>query len=538
LWDNANITRESARKKAREKRFVDFGILALGSKLPEGEELAVLCSPTTHAAVLLPAHLDLLVQTSPVPNPSPDVAVFLHGFATGPAAVTVVWRADLPDDDPLAWSDRVGVQPPVSGEGCSVPFSEVRRWLGESPVVESSGDLEGHDVSVDNGELSQTGRKVLRWRGADDNQVIEPGKVRPGDTIVVPAAYGGCDAFGWNPASDMQVRDVGDAVAQSAGRRPVLRLAPEMFSGWFEGVSEPVVLTRLREWATEAEEAADVDPREALAALAQNTSLSESLGWLRDLALRLRSVKDLRLVVAANSPSLVGRDHTGREVSTANDGSALTLEVPLCDHSDGVQTWVERFVESIGFPDETLGKDFSLAAQFHDVGKADPRFQIWLHAGDEIAAARASHLLAKSAANARNRSAMALARARARYPENCRHEVMSLALIQTSEVIHSQATDWDLVLHLVASHHGFCRPLAPVVYEDQPVEIELAHRGIALAGNSVHELHHPARGVPDRFWQLIRKYGWWGLAWLEACLRLADHRRSEQEESIGGNNDD
>ncbi len=60
---------------------VDFGIAAFKQRwdsLNFGRKPKLL-APSPDAAVLLPAHLDVLCQTQPEPEPSPDVSFFIHG---------------------------------------------------------------------------------------------------------------------------------------------------------------------------------------------------------------------------------------------------------------------------------------------------------------------------------------------------------------------------------------------------------------------------------------------------------------------------
>ncbi|MCG8554935.1 MAG: hypothetical protein MJD61_06550 [Proteobacteria bacterium] len=81
------------------------------------------------------------------------------------------------------------------------------------------------------------------------------------------------------------------------------------------------------------------------------------------------------------------------------------------------------------------------------------------------------------------RAARKLARERSRYPGGgYLHAVQSVAMLQAQlgaltnclqRVDAAKDPDLDLVLHLVASHHGECRPFAPVLIDESPVEVSL-----------------------------------------------------------------
>src|ERR1019366_3060295 len=101
------------------------------------------------------------------------------------------------------------------------------------------------------------------------------------------------------------------------------------------------------------------------------------------------------------------------------------------------------------------------------------------------------------------------------------------------------AHERDLLLYLIGTHHGYGRPfwelekMSDVLSQETPdfVECELAGyhlraQGIFRPESALGPLGY---GWVERFWRLVRRYGYWGLAYLETLVVLADHRQSERE---------
>lgn len=547
---------------------VDLGVDAIDALLPvEPHARASLLAErklvvrVPDAPVMLPAHVDAWAQTSPAPWPDPEPALFLHGPRKGVAEVQVCWRQDLDaTQDTGKWPELVSLVAPGSAECMSVPMHALKRWLRYGVPEDAGGDVDlgDHELDSDTAASETLRQRVVRWRGASDVLVLstigELYDLRPGDTLVLPASAGGWSVFGavvQQADGRPLALDIADEVQLTARLRPVLRLVPALLDSW--PPSDACDALRKLLDAEEIEQRSATGEyrmalKDALRAVADGlphpASQARDWTWLRVAIAGLTSSRsgfDLDrhpsggLVLTARrclrpDQVLTTGHRVPNEVFSAEDDSAsFTVAVPLPDHLEGVAQFVERFASACGL-EQVLIEDLRLAASLHDLGKADPRFQAWLRGGVPYPVpVQYGAMLAKSG-GASSPAAIRRARERAGYPEGGRHELLSVRLVESNPEMLTQAHDPELVLHLIASHHGRCRPFAPVVMDPEPRSVDLEIDGRRLSASTDTELERLDSGQAERFWTLVRRYGWWGLAYLEAIHVLADHRRSEAEQ--------
>lgn len=180
------------------------------------------------------------------------------------------------------------------------------------------------------------------------------------------------------------------------------------------------------------------------------------------------------------------------DAATEDDRSVATSQL-LDEHRSRVEERARHLVEALALDGE-LASVLVLAARLHDEGK---RSRLWQRAFN----AQTDGVYAKTAGPINYRVL-----------DGYRHELGSLLRVENHEPVTALPEEHrDLLLHLIAAHHGFARPV-------------IGTNGCEEGPPSV--LGDKAAAVALRFARLQDRWGPWGLAWLESLLRAADQQAS------------
>ncbi len=195
--------------------------------------------------------------------------------------------------------------------------------------------------------------------------------------------------------------------------------------------------------------------------------------------------------------------------STDDDAGSSGQEAPCRwqEHLDSAGKAADNVARRLNLP-EPVHKAVVLAAIWHDLGK---RRAVWQRG---IGNTRYDPMRPETALAKSNNT---------RAPEDLnhyRHEFGSLLDLLDTELAYRKEFDQlsgeqqDLVLHLIAAHHGRGRPHFDGEEAFDPER-------------STEDAVRLAVEVPRRFARLQRKYGRWGLAYLESLVRAADIEASQ-----------
>lgn len=556
LQESWKWLRNAAKEYGQKKNMIDLGIDSTNSLLDElGPPPEI---PESESPVFLPGFLQLWSQTSPSPCPDPDVGLFLHGpQALEIADVQIVWRDDVVEgDDVEVWLNNVSLAPPVLEEALSIPVHAARAWLErrEEPIF---GDVEGGIHTQAQSRDGGKARRVLRWKGPEESVVVWPQEIRPGDTLVVPSAYGGCDEYGWKPNSKSPVTDIGDAcwnrrvlqeTADKAcvGRSARLRIHPKMFR-----MKSDIDLERQEILNTLLKTLQEILTQWELGKL-DLENLSKLVHFYLDFAVldefsqsvlkHVEIMKDSKVGLTPYTISghrgfilfLRPRKAEGKfssqqgisDFTDQDESSQFSRPISIEEHSNGVTSTVKRLCKYCGVS-EYLSLLLEIATKYHDLGKAHYLFQILLHNGNELDAWSSEKLLAK-AADPIDKGRFFEIREAIGLPKDFRHEFISVALLQCHPDYPGSLSDPELVAHLIGTHHGRGRPFPSVNQETEAIEVEIEMDGYLLQTNSDHGFDRLGSGWVEQFWALNKRYGPWGLAYLEALTRQADRIQSRR----------
>jgi CRISPR-associated endonuclease/helicase Cas3 len=436
----------------------------------------------------------------------PEVAPWLRGWVEEVPQTTVVWRMHIPvrinSQGRTALPSKAEIEdffeaaPPHESEKLETETHRVASWLEQraaallksKPQAAQAVDEEG----VADAEIANSDARELEI----EQSSLAAAKLERGDIAALLLSPGGAFAGHYTLGELTQGskgKDKKDLQEALAGKIIVVkaRLAGLKDGLLSPGSGDPVeTADALPDWSMQA----GLRVRQA-----ESRSEGEEAEWRfeDDFALRRNNEGIVQewLVV----------EHF-KDTAQSEDARAISRPQELAAHQDWARREMVRIAERVGgLPGEAV-RALALGAFLHDEGKKAARWQRAFQAARDAEKFKLTLPLAKT----RGPIDQAVL---GRY----RHEFGSLIALEEDAELKKQPEDWrDLVLHLVAAHHGGARPTIDT-------------RGCEAGPPS--QLEERARAVALRFARLQRRWGPWGLAWWEALLRAADQQASRDNDA-------
>lgn len=440
----------------------------------------------------------------------PEVVRYLHGMTEGePPETFVVWRTEvgLLDKDSVdasalgRWFRRCAIR---SQERLRDRTDVVHKWLRDlcqrwrkrpdgshvvqrrAVLIDERGNAAWHRLTELAGDA---GRDLLAYR-----------------TLVMPVEAGGLSAEGVLDAGALPAERSAtvEGEVSSAGAGSDETAVGGDAASWLDVACAGELAGQRRRFRVKGEQWRSLDTDEVFDEIGPGERPPAYADWdERDrVALRLAEESDddagdeLVLLVAPRQAA-----------DDVDDGISARVPVRLSDHQQRVAELVQQVAGRLDL-EPSIAEALRLAALWHDAGKAHPLWQFM---------ARNEHYPDQEDAGAA--WAKSPRYLHGRVLGGYRHELGSVLRAGGCEQIRAHPLG-DLVIHLIASHHGWARP----------------HFEARSADNSrpLHESHQATQETLRRFAHLQRQYGHWGLAWLEALLKCADAWASCEESQRAG----
>ncbi len=429
----------------------------------------------------------------------PPVTPYLHGIAQWePPRTSVAWRnetacitKDLIEhygmDFPRSLLDDYPLKPQeLLNDTSERVYEELKKLgsrLGEECtiwIVGERGDIE----VIKLGKLLGREKKLVITRISDCTILLPPWAGGLSD-------QGTLDGAAEHDANCKLIYDIADEWLGEGSKKRRQRA----FSRYPQPVEGPegMALIRVIDTVPDADEYATSSESEAETAadFEKGTPLRKYRYWF--WYVRPRDAED---ATAASAAPVTWDDHTGKVVEEAT-----------------------RILEHLKWPEEwtALERAVILAGGFHDLGKKRELWQLSIGNPDP------------TTWYAKPGKPIDGPRWRPRHISPYRHELGSvLDLISTENPDQDQLCALsnemkDVVLHLIAAHHGFARPHFP---EDHTIDPDYPQS----------KADEAAIEVMRRFARLQRRFGRWGLAYLESLLHAADWAASADDSRKGTQN--